>query len=364
MSGVKNNVFLSMSFRVKANVEALNAVETLGNIIRHRKATVIVKRSDKFEIMTVPAISGEALRHGYQAWLADLASISGISVCTFCKQHEFIKHGVRSLIEREVSECLDKSKDIVEKELCVIKACVVEDVGGFLMPLEQPVKRTSRIQFSYMLPALEDRASVIDLQFHVRNAPLAQALRKEGREEAQMIYNIESASAVYTFTVNLDVSGIGKTSNCLRESGKAIDFQCGRLDDNERIKRIEIAIKALAEMVKTGAFGGKRSSYLPDWRVLSCIALISSPIPTTVYPGHLRDYALRTVELAKKNKGLLEGGYTKLKYEYAIIGFVDEKEEIDDVRKSFEKAGEIEICKSIGEFFERVITKTLNFIKS
>jgi CRISPR-associated protein Csa2 len=154
-------VYVSFSFRILTNAEALNAVEPLGNIIRHRRVTIIVPRNDKHEVFTVPAVSGEAIRHGYQLIMARLAKVRGINVCKLCELGEFVKHGVPDLIEnleQDLHKVLsDENTPLPDKELKVLETCAVEDVGGFLIPMENiQIKRTSRIEVSYMLPAIDD----------------------------------------------------------------------------------------------------------------------------------------------------------------------------------------------------------------
>jgi CRISPR-associated protein Csa2 len=237
-------VYLSFSFRILTNAEALNAVESLGNIIRHRRATVVIPKGDKHVLLTVPAVSGEAIRHGYQLMLVKLASARGINVCKLCSIGEFVKHGIPDLIkelEPDLYNTFKGGKSLPEKELEIIKGCAVEDIAGFLVPMEElQIKRTSRVEVSYMLPALgeDSLAFSLDTQFHTRSAPQTQqilsqtnkgkktsgeqstsqsqeASSQEQPQAAQSIYYVESASAVYTFSVNIDLSGIGVASNCL-----------------------------------------------------------------------------------------------------------------------------------------------------
>ncbi len=62
--------FLSLSARVVVNAEAMNMVETIGNVVRHRKAALVYRvregQNERYEIRTVPVASGEVLRHAVQ----------------------------------------------------------------------------------------------------------------------------------------------------------------------------------------------------------------------------------------------------------------------------------------------------------
>jgi CRISPR-associated protein Csa2 len=377
-------IYASFSFRILTNAEALNAVEPLGNIIRHRRATIIVPRNDRHEVFTVPAVSGEAIRHGYQLIMVKLAKARGINVCKLCELGEFVKHGVPVLIEnleKDLHEVLSsKDTSLPDKELKVLETCAIEDVGGFLIPMEDiQIKRTSRIEVSYMLPAIDDLKFGLDTQFHVRSAPQSQQAIGRSRDQAQpqSIYYVESASAVYTFTVNINLSEIGVVSNCLysttsegsesspdskkaEKSGKKsgnkrieiIDCKSKSLAPDERVRRAELAIDALAELVKNGLIGGHHSSYSPHWQPISGVALVTRPIQTVVYPGHVRNYVQKTANLAKGNKELLGNMYN-----YEIFTYWDKKLDPGlDV-------GDVKYAEDITQFFKDVKSKALEWLK-
>jgi CRISPR-associated protein Csa2 len=376
-------VYVSFSFRILTNAEALNAVEPLGNIIRHRRVTIIAPRNDKHEVFTVPAVSGEAIRHGYQLIMARLAKVRGINVCKLCELGEFVKHGVPDLIEnleQDLHKVLsDENTPLPDKELKVLETCAVEDVGGFLIPMENiQIKRTSRIEVSYMLPAIDDLKFGLDTQFHVRSAPQSQQAVGRGEYQPQSIYYVESASAVYTFTVNINLSEIGIVSNCLysttsegsesssdskkaekssKKSGnkriEIIDCKFKSLAPDERVRRAELAIDALAELVKNGLIGGHHSSYSPHWQPISGVALVTRPIQTVVYPGHVKDYIHKTANLAKGNKELLGNIY-----DYDIFAYWDKRLDpglnVENVKEPVE---------DVTQFFKNVKSKALEWLK-
>ena len=353
-------VYASFSFRVLANAEAMNAVESLGNIIRHRKATVIVSRGNGHQVITVPVVSGEAIRHGYQLELAKLAKVRGIKVCKLCEQGEFVKHGIEDLIsklEPDLYKILSSDNvSLRDKEYAIIESCAVEDIAGFLVPMENvQIKRTSKVEVSYMIPAIGDLKYGLDTQFHVRHAPQAQqALGQQGQAaQPQSIYYIESASAIYTFTVNIDLTGIGQVSNCIYREGNDIKIDCNKaLDPRERVRRVELALDALAELVKSGPIGGHHSSYSPHWIPGSAVALITRPIPTVAYPGHYTDFITKTRELAEGNRALLGGNYT-----YELVAFKDDK-----VDPGVDVQGISVVKGSIPEFFRAVKEVALKWV--
>jgi len=284
-------VFLSLGLRALVNVEALNMVESIGNIVRHRKAAVVYKRGSTYVVKWVPAISGESIAHSYQMWLSSLASKKGLPICEYCERNEFVKHADRNIFgsrpwEQNLARLAEeaesgrgrsgKSIDTVEFmhsfEKTIIENCVVEDIGGFLYAGRIPVKRTSRFASSYIIPALDAiEKAVIESQFQVRHAPTA----SQKWEQAQMPYNVEIGSAIYTLSFYIDIASIGCTS--------AVKRECLQLE--ERRKRAELAIEALAIMLDTRIFGAKQTRYSPviDYEVI--LVSLSNPIPFNVSPA-------------------------------------------------------------------------------
>ncbi len=283
-------VWVSISARLLINVEALNMAEAVGNYTRHRRAPIVVPIDGGYKVIYVPAISGESVAHAYQAWLAHEARVRGLPVCDLCAREEFIKRGTE-----EGSKVGDiAAADRYEES--VIKECVVEDVGGFLAPTKVPVKRTSRFLVSYVIPAIEDiRASAIAPQLHVRHSP-TQTQRAQGQQATgQMIYYVETSSAIYTLTASLDVDGIG------RKSYLSTDYVVSK---EERRKRVEAAIMALYDTLAQGLFGAKQSRFKPHYRVLSAVTTITHPNPYNTLAGHTKDYVVEVAANVLKFKEL------------------------------------------------------------
>jgi len=171
-----------LSARVVVNVEAMNMVEAIGNVVRHRKATLVYRiregRNERYEIRTVPVVSGEALRHAVQKALAEVAEGVGLPVCSWCRRGEFVKHGV---VIDEFFRDVKGAGSVAgfEKvagrstERLILGSCIVEDVGGFL---RAPDEGASVLGVGYLVPAVEGGRVLcgFDVQFHVRRAPGAQ----------------------------------------------------------------------------------------------------------------------------------------------------------------------------------------------
>jgi CRISPR-associated protein Csa2 len=176
-----------LSACVVVNAEAMNMVEAIGNVVRHRKAAHVYRiregRNERYEIRTVPVVSGEALRHAVQRALAEVAEGVGLPVCGWCRRGEFVKHGV---VLDEFFRCVEgeggvagfekaAEKSIYEAERLILESGVVEDVGGFLIP-RAPEEGASVLGVGYLVPAVEGGRVLygFDVQFHVRHVPGAQ----------------------------------------------------------------------------------------------------------------------------------------------------------------------------------------------
>ena len=257
-------VFVSFGFRFRVNVEAMNMVESVGNYSRHRVAPIIGRFIEdgkvKYDIQFLPIVSGQSLANAYTRALVDIALRKGLPVCGVCRNYnELNGFPKRPNIEGE--------GDSVDKR---VAECVVEDVTGFMATEEKKrgekgraLRRTSRIQFSHLIPDVDSAKHVPPMpQFHVRYG-----------EGAQTIFNIESASAIYTLVVNIDVDGIGRGVSTTT---------------SDREARVEAALDALALMFNGGYIGAKKSRYFPQMELLGAIAVVSDPYAFVVSPPKAR----------------------------------------------------------------------------
>jgi CRISPR-associated protein Csa2 len=334
--------FLSLSARLLINLEALNMVESVGNVSRHRRATIILPLDNDYRKFEVPSISGESLAHGYQQALVNVAeALYGDStpICKWCKMGEFYKHmdSSHSVVKAPKGS---ESENLFRFERDVISHCLAEDIGGFLRAEDPPVKRTSRFQVGYMVPAYDAiEASSLESQFHVRHAPSEPSKKgKEGEREAQMLYYVETGSAVYTLSFNLDVNGIGRTSMVKIEDA---------VDAEERKNRIKVALGALLLLLE-GEFGAKRSRFLPVEKVMSLVVSVSNPLPFTVVPGITKDFITET--LVKKERFISMMNKIGLNEDVKIFAFSKEikvPEAADSAHEALERAIE-EVMRKFG----------------
>lgn len=262
-------VFVSIGLRLRTEVEALNMVEALGAYVRHRTVSILrrISKDGKtiYKVVVTPAISGQSIAYGYHKVLVELAKLANIPVCDECRNYE-----PRGGFHKRTTQNIKHDKRIED--------CVVEDLTGFLAP-EANVRRTSPVSFSYLVPDLESSKTALDPQFHVR-------YNFETNEHAP--FNIESGTAIYMLSIAIDVDKIGKL-----EGGGYV---------KDRLKRIELALKALSTLIEGVMFGAKKARYLPIIEVVGGIAAISNPIPFTVTPPRIyrdgRNYIDETIRRA------------------------------------------------------------------
>jgi len=339
--------FLSLAARLLVNVEALNMVESIGNVTRHRRATIIITHNGEYRKIEVPAISGETLAHAYQEALVLVAKQifpRKPPICPWCERGEFFKSMDDAHTMPEVKQTVGKLKgkeQVRVFEEAVIKNCLVEDIGGFLRAERPPVKRTSLFQIGYMVPTFDAiNATSLESQFHVRHAP-SEAVRAEKQERAaQMIYYIETGSALYGVTFNLDIGGIGRTS--------MIEVK-DVLDNEEKKLRIKTALGALVVLLSSGLFGAKRTRFLPILDICSVVAAVSTPVPFTVIPPATKDFIAQTAEKSMKFNEIMSK--VNISEEIKVYAYSKEVKELPE---------NITKTKTVEDLLEKVIDTVLS----
>ncbi|MEM2388790.1 MAG: DevR family CRISPR-associated autoregulator [Ignisphaera sp.] len=264
-------MFLSISFRLRVEVEALNMVEAMGAYSRHRTVSLLKPRGEGrgYRLIIAPAVSGQAVAYGYMKSLVELAAKKNLPLCDQCRNYEvkggFIKHGT-------------DSKADLEK---LVRECIVEDLTGFMVA-EANIRRTSPIQFSYMVPDIDSSDVAIEPQFHVR-APMP--------GQKPQPFQVEAGTAIYTLGVALDIDKIGVVPGVEGKPKKVV---------NNRVERVKTAIQAVANLIEGLSFGAKKARYLPIYDVVGAIAALSHPVPFMVSPARVgRDGSYISKTLAR-----------------------------------------------------------------
>ncbi len=330
------DIFLSFRGRVIVNVEALNMVESIGNYVKHRRVPVIAP--GQYVTYMVPAISGEAIAHGYQKVLADKALEMGLPVCRLCRNGVFLKSTNEDVVKYSF-EIEEIPNDSFELEKLIVSNCVVEDVGGFLYA--QPrgkgvknLKRTSSFYTGYMIPVMEALSNtVIEPQLHTRYALGTPFVGKggEGGEAArgQMIYYVELSSAPYVFSFDLDTRYIGRATFLIEKAGEPL---VSEREADSIVNRKIAALEAFREFMIEFLFGAKKTRFLPviDWE--SFVVAVSDRVWTVPSP-----FTNNYIDKASKKRGVIDKN-TKL-YIYR-----------HDSEKSFEEV----LSEAIDEAIRRI----------
>jgi len=289
-------MFVSISFRLLANLESLNSVESIGNLVRHRTAPIVIPMENGYAIRFVPAISGESLAHAYQLCLVDEAKRLNLPLTEESERGEFLKFADDSLLTKYGIAVPESESQIRRTEVQVLLKDVVCDIGGFLYAGNFPVKRTSLFQVGYMIPALKDvRAAALETQFHVRHAP-------SSMKQYQAPYNVEIGSAVYTFTFAISFDHVAKPMTAFGEKSEADERELM----GQKNTRIKAATAALASFITLLPFGAKKSRFMPNLEYLSAVAACCEGTSFLTSPGNDREFIKETVERAKEFTGLME----------------------------------------------------------
>jgi len=286
---------ISGSVRFLVNLESLNGVESIGNLTKHRTAPIVVKASGgEYLIRYVPVISGEALAHAYQATLVDISKSMKLPVSSFSSQYEFIKFSTDEVLKQENITPPKDYDDARRFEVEVMLKDMVADVGGFMYAGRIPIRRTSRIKFGYMIPALqgEEIPAQLEAQFHVRFSNRAE-------KDRQAIFNVEVSSALYVLSFELDEDLIAVPSTVGEKHKDEAKLE------SEKQKRIEAGIKALYSIL-SGNFGGKRSRFLPSMKLMSLV-VTRTDFPFIPEPAHENNYVEVTVGRMAKAKNIFNG---------------------------------------------------------
>ncbi len=361
-------VFLSLSARVEVNVEAFNAVETVGNLTKHRKAPMIISTDAGYRLVYVPAVSGEAVANAYQRALVELSKImypSNPPLTEWDMRGEFIKFADNNHLTPELNKLINEykikkqSKKGAEEigdiqrikhdfEKIAVKQSIVCDVGGFLYTGDIPVKRTSRLYTGYMLPVYDAiDVTAIEAQLHARHMHSETVGRgeeergaAEERRATQMIYYVEVSSTIYGLSISLDLSGIGRTSLVRVEDV---------VDRNERLRRVSIATAALQALFLGTGLGAKLSRFTPVKRIVSAVATVTHPTNFTVSPAQIKSYVQDTVNRAHSYGEMLRKIGVTPEIKVLVYG------------ETPKKPGEIEIIETRDpeEFLSKLIDKAL-----
>ncbi|MFN4337160.1 MAG: type I-A CRISPR-associated protein Cas7/Csa2 [Candidatus Nitrosocaldus sp.] len=338
------DVFVSIRGRVLFNAESLNMTESVGNYVKHRRVPMMVREDgNTYAVYFVPAVSGESIAHGLQRIISEKCkeATPPLPVCKLCEQGIFLKSSNNKVFK----ESFGSEPNGIDIEETIISKCVVEDIGGFLYAEKENIKRTSNFFTGYMIPVQEAlRNVVIEPQLHNRYALGTKFVKDRG----QMLYYVEIASSLYTFSLDVDTRYIGKLTFNVNNAGKQV------INDKERKKRVEVLLDSVKMLLTENGFGAKKTRFLPivDWE--SMVIAVSDK-PWTVPSPFTTDYT----ERAKKKR-------EKINYNTDVYIFKDGSFEsfVTEAKgeQNNKKGEESKITKDMG-YFESFVAETIDKIK-
>lgn len=351
---------ISMSLRALVNLESLNGVESVGNLSRHRIAPMVVRGKDgSYNVRYVPVISGESVGHGYQEALARVSEQLGLAVSERSRRGEFVKFAEKSYFD-DKDEHLDEPKkpeDARAFEVKVMLRDTVADIGGFLYTGKIPVKRSSRIQCGYMIPAADAvESAALEAQFHVRHVPSQPPKSTSGQqtpeasaevsptaELGQNPYNVEVGSALYTMSVVLDIEQIGRPST---QYGEKVREEEKLEEQIER--RQKASLLALLQLLSSFSFGARKGRFLPNAEILSAVVSVSKPNLFVVSPGNSSDYIRNSHERAihferlTRNLGSTRQDVHLISYDKETGSKIEEVEQVGSIDELVERAANLQ----------------------
>ena len=344
-------VFVSIGFRFRVEVEALNMVEPMGAYTKHRFVPVyrqIHKGGEgqkvvRYRILYAPAVSGQSINYGYAKALVELEKLRNPAnprLCGECLDYEvrggFTKRSVGRESEKKKVEGIEHNRRICE--------CIVEDVTGYMQPTDLPERKTSPVSFSYMVPDTESAVPKIEPQFHVRYS-------YEGGQPKHAPFTIESGTAIYMLGVAVDVDRIGR----LKDGNYVSDYE----------DRVAMAFKALEVLIEGLTFGAKKSRYLPILETVGAVATISEPLSFVVSPPRVyRDganYIVATVRKAVDYVNALSNFNQRIHMVYMDKEGIVDKETIKKIR-SGSNAVTYDEVDTVSQLIERVLEKVRSHI--
>lgn len=256
-------MYVRLAGRVRVNAASLNAQGTAGNVIELARAHILLEVGGSYELVEVPVITGNSLKHWHFVhFVSAYKGLGGASLCKWCNR----------LIGYRSPDKEGRSEEYF------VRNCAGEDLHGFLQP-ENNVRRESLVKVSFLLP-VENMEARFDTVTHNR-VVFTEEGRIERGEQGMMLFKRQYASAIYGFSISLDLEYVGRL---LYDANHRMV-----VDPEEARRRGKAALLALIPLL-AGEVGASRSRAQPAWKVEELIAAWAlKPLPPLVH-GHYRDY--------------------------------------------------------------------------
>ncbi len=307
-------LYFRITGRIRLNTHSLNAYGGAGsNYIEITKVKTVVKKENGWDIVEVPAISGNMVKHWHFVSFVD----------SFRKTkygenltERALRYNATRFSQNDISGIMKANGNKVEKEkLDNEETIIIEfadaDVHGFLLPVKggKSIRRVSLVKTSFIVPT-EDfinnigyERTVYPIKHNRVDVDEKGAIKGSEEEGAMMIWDREYASGLYGFEIIMDLGLVGKPQSNPKQLV---------ISEEEAKERAKSSIEA-SVMLLSGYLGANLSRSYPIQKLEEAILVASKePIPSLVH-GYYMDYLYL-------NKNMLETLSKKKSLWIATIG--------------------------------------------
>lgn len=255
---------VSIAARASLSAHALNNEGTINNAQMERQVNVVKDG----EVVTVNAVSGDVLKHGFIDHLRALAlGMNGaLPLCAACQRGDPNRINEDPQFQ-EALKSLDKSNSagVVDQ---MVRRCVIDDLGGLLVTQgNRNAPRRSVAQFGWLL-GVPDHVRT-QRYTHIKLALNAAGEDSDGSNRGQNLFTRPASSGQYAFVAQLAIGRVGYNDI----SAKYV------VDPAERARRAQVAMEALY-LTLSAPTGAQRNTQLPHLQGASgvvCFAFGSVP---------------------------------------------------------------------------------------
>jgi CRISPR-associated protein Cst2 len=324
-------MFVKLTSRLIVNAHDLNNEASVGTFTDIRRMKLL---NSKGEVIEAAAVSGNMLKRYHFIYTKRILENLGYpKFCKHCKVEESFRLDDK---DERVVPGKGSLDNYIASEKNIVLGCAIEDIHGFLSPTTLPIKRDSRVRFSWLVP-VEDQEEALTTAIHnrvIKEIPIKKGSgsEKEGQEETEekvkgmMIFYKQYASGIYSFSSSLDVGRIGISDY----TQKLVEG----LTPDEVSLRKGAAIKAFAPII-SGETGASMSRALPIVQPLELLILASK------YPGLPNLVSAYYSNYVYSNMGLIKA-ITKLTEDKLYV-FVAPKEPYKELIEDLEKIEKISL---------------------
>jgi CRISPR-associated protein Cst2 len=290
---------MSIVGELTINLASLNNEGTEGNATQPRTAVVVKDR----KLYTVPAISGDMVKHWHAQHLSIIAQERGLPLSEYARGRNMDPNRLKGELARlewvrkQVPEAAEWTGELKGRENApkvrkleeriyglLASQCVVTDAHGLLITevdttrsgggfkASVAVPRTGRVQFGFMagLPQISN----IQHYFHAKYTTARTGIqsRETSTGEGQNIFTRPASSAVFAFVAVLDLAGLGWNDAANKYE----------IEEDDRRKRKQAVIDAMSYtlMHQPGANTSQQFPHVMDFKGAIVGSRSRCPAPT------------------------------------------------------------------------------------